>query len=253
MTDNNQQLDEQHLFAKQPNTSAMVSDNYDHGQILVTAQLTPLHQLTLQKVDVNYPKLQLGIASVILGLITLLITLLIFIIPPIGWLIKSIISIITMVLASGVIRLIYLKACQVEFGAFANEFVMRSGLFWISTTALPYTRLQHVNLSQGPLERKFNLITLKCYSAGSGEAEIDLPGLNAKYAEHLRQHLLQQAAEIQQTETAQQANAYASSTPIKPPIDKSPTIEKNSVEANKVDVRSIPRSDDKLADNHHHE
>ncbi|PKI08078.1 hypothetical protein CXF78_02295 [Shewanella sp. 11B5] len=99
-----------------------------------------------------------------------------------------------MILAVVVIKLIHLKAHKITYGLFKHEMVFREGLFWVSTTALPYTRLQHVNLSQGPLERKYNLVTLKCFSAGSGLAEIDLPGLNADLAEHLRQHLLSQAA-----------------------------------------------------------
>lgn len=265
MTDNNQQLDEHQL-----STNSAVCDSYDHGQMLSATKLTPLHKLTLQKVDANYPKLQLGIAAVIFGILSIIITLLVCIIPPIEWLIKGSISIITILLALWVIRLIYLKACHVEFGVFSNEFVMRSGLFWISTTALPYTRLQHVNLSQGPLERKFNLITLKCFSAGSGEAEIDLPGLNATYAEHLRQHLLQQAAELQQASPIEQQTASDSpATNIEPVVElpkmappmlhTNNVVEGNDLESNELQNNvndhegNIPDSNNKRVDNNHAE
>ena len=60
-----------------------------------------------------------------------------------------------------------------------------------------------MSLSQGPLQRHFNLFTLKCFSAGSGSAEIELPGIEQHTAEHLRQHLLAQAAKAHLTDPQQ--------------------------------------------------
>ncbi|MCU7376069.1 PH domain-containing protein [Paucibacter sp. O1-1] len=51
-------------------------------------------------------------------------------------------------LAVIIIKLIHMKAKRIAYGVFEHELVFREGLFWVSTTALPYTRLQHVNLSQ---------------------------------------------------------------------------------------------------------
>ncbi|ABZ77969.1 membrane-flanked domain [Shewanella halifaxensis HAW-EB4] len=75
-----------------------------------------------------------------------------------------------------------------------HELLMQQGFWWVKRTSLPYSRLQHVSVSHGPLERHFNLSTIKCFSAGSGSAEIELPGIEQETAEHLRQHLLSQAA-----------------------------------------------------------
>ncbi|WOT05888.1 PH domain-containing protein [Shewanella youngdeokensis] len=87
----------------------------------------------------------------------------------------------------------YQQAKQLGYATGEHEFLMQQGLWWHKRTSLPYSRLQHVSLSQGPLERHFNLVTLKCFSAGSGSAEIELPGIKQRTAEHLRQHLLGQA------------------------------------------------------------
>ncbi|MCL2912694.1 PH domain-containing protein [Shewanella corallii] len=92
------------------------------------------------------------------------------------------------------IIVIHLQAKQLQYAVFPYEFMIRKGLFWRSTIAMPYTRLQHVSLEQNPVERKFKLFTLKCFSAGSGSAEIELPGLSTQVAEQLRQHLLKQAS-----------------------------------------------------------
>jgi len=94
----------------------------------------------------------------------------------------------------------YRYALSLAYGAFEHEFVMQKGIIWHQKISLPYTRLQHVSLSQGPLERYFKQHTLKCFSAGSGSAEISLPGLDSDIAESLRQHLLAEAAAVRQAQ-----------------------------------------------------
>ncbi|GGB67939.1 PH domain-containing protein [Shewanella inventionis] len=174
--------------------SAAELNHYQHGPKLTQVQYTPLAELTLQAVDANYPKLLLIISITIAVIIMLALGIVSQIALNIP--INVTLSILTAyaLLALIIIKLIHLKAKRISYGVFEHELVLREGLFWVSTTALPYTRLQHVNVSQDPLERKYHLVTLKCFSAGSGVAEIDLPGLNADLAEHLRQHLLVKAA-----------------------------------------------------------
>ena len=181
-------------------TSAMssagstIAHDYDHGPLLSQDEYIQLTELPLSNIDPNYPKLLLIISSVVAVIIITVLSAFLLITKPLPLTIASVGLVSAMILAVVVIKLIHLKAHKITYGLFKHEMVFREGLFWVSTTALPYTRLQHVNLSQGPLERKYNLVTLKCFSAGSGLAEIDLPGLNADLAEHLRQHLLSQAA-----------------------------------------------------------
>jgi len=179
------------------NQSLPNTDIYQHGEPLQAQQLTPLTELVLTHVDNNYPKLQLYVAGTVYCLIATIVCLAIGFIAPFSVTAKLLLILFILMLATLIIRLTYLKALTICYGVFKDELIMRQGLIWMSTTALPYTRLQHVNLSQGPLERQYQLVTLKCFSAGSGEAEIHLPGLNADIAEHLRQHLMHQAAENQ--------------------------------------------------------
>jgi membrane protein YdbS with pleckstrin-like domain len=58
------------------------------------------------------------------------------------------------------------------------------------TINVPRSRLQHTDVSQGPLERRYGLGTLVLYTAGTDHARIDLAGLEHGVALRLRQHLL---------------------------------------------------------------
>ncbi len=106
-------------------------------------------------------------------------------------------------------------AKSLAYATCEHELIMQKGFWWVKRTSLPYSRLQHVSLSHGPLERHFNLSTIKCFSAGSGSAEIELPGIEQHIAEHLRQHLLSQAAKANPQpplETASQKNPLKGAT-----------------------------------------
>lgn len=67
---------------------------------------------------------------------------------------------------------------------------IRRGVFWRVTINVPRSRVQHTDVSQGPVERRFGLGTLVVYTAGSDHARVELSGLEHGVAMRLREHLL---------------------------------------------------------------
>lgn len=51
------------------------------------------------------------------------------------------------------------------------------GLLFSSDTVVPFGRVQHIDLDQGPLERLYGLATLTVHTAGTHNASVHLPGL----------------------------------------------------------------------------
>jgi membrane protein YdbS with pleckstrin-like domain len=67
---------------------------------------------------------------------------------------------------------------------------IRRGVYWRVVINVPRSRVQHTDVSQGPLERKFGLGTLVVYTAGTDHARVDLGGLDHADAMRIRAHLL---------------------------------------------------------------
>jgi uncharacterized protein len=67
---------------------------------------------------------------------------------------------------------------------------LRSGVWFRVVRLLPLSRLQHVDLQRGPLERWFGLASLVLYTAGTQEAAIGIPGLPDAVAQSLRDELV---------------------------------------------------------------
>jgi uncharacterized protein len=67
---------------------------------------------------------------------------------------------------------------------------IRRGVLWRRVSNVPRSRVQHTDVSQGPLERGYGLGTLVIYTAGTDHARVDLPGLDHATALRIRDHLL---------------------------------------------------------------
>lgn len=67
---------------------------------------------------------------------------------------------------------------------------IRSGVFIRRVTTVPRSRVQHTDVGQGPIERRFGLGTLVVYTAGSHFARVGLPGLEYGTAVATRDMLL---------------------------------------------------------------
>jgi uncharacterized protein len=79
---------------------------------------------------------------------------------------------------------------RLRFGIDDIGIAIERGIFWRSRIAVPRARIQHTDVSQGPLQRRFGVGTLKLYTAGSRYTKIELPGLAHAEAVALRDALL---------------------------------------------------------------
>ncbi len=71
-----------------------------------------------------------------------------------------------------------------------HDIAFRTGLFWRKTTLLPFDRVQHAEVTQGPLQRRFGLSTLKFFTAGGSSVDLKIEGLLSDQAESLRESVL---------------------------------------------------------------
>ena len=67
---------------------------------------------------------------------------------------------------------------------------IRKGVYWRVVINVPLSRVQHIDVSQGPIERRYGLGTLVIYTAGTDHAKVDLSGLEHGRALRIREHLL---------------------------------------------------------------
>ena len=69
---------------------------------------------------------------------------------------------------------------------------LRTGRLWWKETRVPASRVQHVDLKHGPLERRFRLATLVVHTAAVHLSGITVRGLDEADAHYLRDQLARQ-------------------------------------------------------------
>src|SRR5687768_9023297 len=63
------------------------------------------------------------------------------------------------------------------------------GLVFRSDTVVPFGRVQHIDVHQGPVERAYGLGTLVVHTAGNHNASVSLPGLGHHDAMAMREEI----------------------------------------------------------------
>lgn len=67
-----------------------------------------------------------------------------------------------------------------------RELHVASGWLVQSHTIVPAARVQHIDVTQGPIQRMFGVATLVLHTAGTANSEVDLPGISRETAEEIR-------------------------------------------------------------------
>jgi uncharacterized protein len=70
-----------------------------------------------------------------------------------------------------------------------DEIEIRRGMLIRVRTIVPFGRVQHIDVAQGPIQRPFGLATLILHTAGTQGAAVPLPGLTHADAEAMRDRI----------------------------------------------------------------
>ncbi len=72
------------------------------------------------------------------------------------------------------------------FAMAEDELHIQHGLWTRTRTVVPFGRVQHIDVAQGPIERAFGVGRLILHTAGTRSSAVDLPGLEFGQAGRMR-------------------------------------------------------------------
>jgi membrane protein YdbS with pleckstrin-like domain len=70
-----------------------------------------------------------------------------------------------------------------------HDISYRTGLIFHKATSVPLVRIQHSEVTRGPLQRLFELATVKIYTAGGQQSDLSIPGLTPDEAYRVRDYI----------------------------------------------------------------
>lgn len=153
--------------------------------------LPPVEDVSFQKHPVRYMTYRRLLASIF------------WIFPIVGFAIPAILEpgMWVAFVGGGLFILISLGFLTIPIGYRKRSYALRERDLtykkgWIFSTmiTIPFNRIQHTEISRGPIERKFDLSTLKIYTAGGSTSDLSIPGLETDEAEQLKEFVAKKAA-----------------------------------------------------------
>jgi membrane protein YdbS with pleckstrin-like domain len=70
----------------------------------------------------------------------------------------------------------------------------KSGWIWKRQTTIPYNRIQHCELSSGPIDRLLDLTALHIYTAGGSNSDLSIPGMETQIGKQVKKMILNKIA-----------------------------------------------------------
>ncbi len=79
-----------------------------------------------------------------------------------------------------------------------RDIVYKKGLIWRSSVVIPFNRIQHAEVFQGPLDRLFDLSSLRIYTAGGSSSDLSIPGLRPSVADKIKHYVLSKTSSYEE-------------------------------------------------------
>ncbi len=150
--------------------------------------LPSIDQINFTGIDPRYKKVSIITVSIILGILAALYV-------GAGWIVERMLfemPILGLVIAGfALVGLpwVYLVIKDFENTGYAireNDLVYKEGVIFKSTIVVPFNRVQHCEVSQGPISRMMGLSSLTVYTAGGSSSDVSIDGLDKDIAAKLK-------------------------------------------------------------------
>lgn len=79
-----------------------------------------------------------------------------------------------------------------RFGIRELDIIYQKGYLVKKETIVPFNRIQHIEVTQSLLLRKFNLYSLLIYTAGESSGDLKIAGLDHQTAQKIKSKVLQE-------------------------------------------------------------
>lgn len=150
---------------------------------MATLEYSPLEK-NLLKADIIWSLLFFGIAFIV--------SLVLRFVFDIEWMIDygHYIWIVLATMTAISVLFVYSEFHKKSYAIRQKDIVYNSGLFWRSSIVVPFNRVQHCEVSQGPIDRFYNLAELKVFTAGGSSSDLSISGLSPETAARIKDFIV---------------------------------------------------------------
>lgn len=153
-----------------------------------TRQLPQFEAVTFQPLENDYKKVLFFNIAVLAFILIAIFGVFLIINPDLitgTVLLSAIFGIIVVIALTFLFGLLSLQKKGYAFRQ--HDVLFKSGIIATTITIIPYNRVQHVALHQGPVSRKLDLAMIEIFTAGGSGSDIRIAGIRKDEAEKIKQ------------------------------------------------------------------
>lgn len=173
-----------------PITSRVVDDF--RNEPILAEELPRLDDDNFVPVDPNFLRVSLiGRALFACGVLVLAVVVAVLM-PSRSW-IPLTAGFVLLVLTAASVAIRILEVRNIAYQVRSHDVSYRSGVLVKVVSTVPFVRVQHARISQGPVQRHFGIATLEVNSAGP---DLHIHGLGTDTAERLKTLVVERAGDL---------------------------------------------------------
>jgi len=100
--------------------------------------------------------------------------------------VKTIILVFLLVVVGFSFSSLFLGFRRKAFAIREKDIHYKTGWIWQSQTVIPFKRIQHSEVTQGPIDRMFDLAKIRVFTAGGSSSDLTIPGLRHDHANQIK-------------------------------------------------------------------
>lgn len=169
----------------------MVADDFSNDPVDVSG-LPALSESDFVPIDRNYLRVSLLGSGIFAAIVIIASVVVAMLVPSNSWIPLLVMAVLLVLTAVGA-ALKSLEVKNIAYQVREHDLSYRSGVLFKSVETVPFVRVQHARVTQGPVERGFGLASLAVNSAGP---DLTIAGLGSADAERLRALVVERAGEL---------------------------------------------------------
>lgn len=84
----------------------------------------------------------------------------------------------------------YIATKAIHYSIRQHDIILKSGVFWKKEVIQPLKRVQHVELTRGPIDERYGLANVRLFSAGTALSTFVIRGVEHEIAARIKQFVL---------------------------------------------------------------
>ena len=98
--------------------------------------------------------------------------------------------ILLMLLLTFIAWFLYVATKAIHYSIRQHDIILKSGVFWKKEVIQPLKRVQHVELTRGPIDERYGLANVRLFSAGTAMSTFRIHGVEHAIAIRIKQFVL---------------------------------------------------------------